>query len=115
MASRRRKALVGGGEGSGPDHLDLSRPNTVNPGPSSPDSIAFFDSKHARGPSGESHRMSGQARPVEKATNAGHLAQDTSSKIALLVDAITKKQTSAILRWTGRGKPETDVIKFLEY
>ena len=60
-------------------------------------------------------RKSAVSEQVEKATKAIYLTQKTSLKIALLVNAITKKQSPALRRWTGRVKPDADVLSFQEY
>ena len=52
---------------------------------------------------------------VEKSTKAIYLTQKTSLKIALLIDAITKKQNSFLRRLTRRVKPDPEVIAFQEY
>jgi len=52
---------------------------------------------------------------VEKSTNAIYLTQKTSLKIALLIDAIAKKQNSFLRRLTRRVKPDPEVIALQEY
>ena len=52
---------------------------------------------------------------VEKARKAIYLTQKTSLKIGLLLDAITKKQSTFFRRLTGRVKPDADVVTFQVY
>ena len=52
---------------------------------------------------------------VEKARKAIYLTQKTSLKIALLLDAITKKQSTFFRRLTSRVKPDADVVTFQVY
>lgn len=52
---------------------------------------------------------------VEKSTKEIYLTQKTSLKIALLIDAITKKQNSFLRRLTRRVKPDPEVIALQEY
>lgn len=60
-------------------------------------------------------RRSKVDQQVEKARKAIYLTQKTSLKIALLLDAITKKQSTFFRRLTGRVKPDADVVTFQEY
>ena len=51
----------------------------------------------------------------ETARKAIYLTQKTSLKIALLLDAITKKQSTFFRRLTGRVKPDAEVVTFQAY
>ena len=89
------------------DHLDFSEP--------SPTSSIVNVLEYVQLSSGNGRYKSLVHEMVEKSTNAIYLTQKTSLKIALLIDAITKKQSSFLRRLTGKAKPDPDVVAFQEY
>ena len=94
------------------NHLEFSEPEYSKPSPTSSlvDILAYV------GRSGGGGRYKSLVdEMVEKSTKAVYLTQKTSLKIALLIDAIMKKQTSLLRRLTGRAKPDPDVVAFQEY
>ena len=52
---------------------------------------------------------------VEKASRTLYLTQKTSLKIAMLLDAITRKQSPLLRRVTGLVKPESEVLAFQKF
>ena len=98
-----------------PAHQPLRSENHLNFDRGEPSSSLVDLLQYVKASSGGRRYQSQVDELVEKSSKAIYLTQKTSLKIALLIDAIIKKQSSFFRRLTGKVKPDPDVVAFQEY